>query len=64
MLLTVILLNFEVSQSSKEMFMQDLDKGEQSLWKVKVGVYNRDSWFQNMSQPCSEIFLLGITEPN
>lgn len=64
MLLTVMLLNFEVSQSSKEMFMQDLDKGEQSLWKVKVGMYNIDSWFQNMSQPCSEICLLGITEPN
>lgn len=31
MLLTAILLNFEASQSSKEMFMQDREEREQSL---------------------------------
>lgn len=50
MLLTIILLNFEVSQSSKEKFMQDMEEGEPSLWKFKVGLYSLDSWFQNLSQ--------------
>lgn len=41
----------QLSQSSKEKFMQDMDGGKQLLWKLKVGLYNLDIlWFQNMSQ--------------